>query len=114
MYLCDRRCEQALWFNHTGLLRDRNQGRDQDNRQQWVPVECVKTISYSLSLVCSVSSVFSVQFNQFSKKTQNLTVIDIKYVLYHNKHFFLYKKGPFLQTNMKKLFLILVMFAQKM
>ena len=40
------------------------------------------------------SSMFS-QFNQFSKKTQNLTFIDIKYVLYHNKHFFLYKKGLF-------------------
>ena len=67
------------------------------SKLEWHTVndECVKTISYSLSLVCSVSSVFSVQFNQFSKKTQNLTFIDIKYVLYHNNHFFLYKKGLF-------------------
>ena len=63
--------------------------------------ECVKTISYSLSLVCSVSSVFSVQFNQFSKKTQNLTFIDIKCVLHQNKHFFLYKKGLFCNKYQK-------------
>ena len=42
----------------------------------------------------SMFSQFS-QFNQFSQKTQNLTFIDIKYVLYHNKRFFLYKKGLF-------------------
>ena len=47
-----------------------------------------------LQFESSMFSQFS-QFNQFSKKTQNLTFIDIKYVLYHNKCFFLYKKGLF-------------------